>query len=436
MHQAAPTSDFGVSAPYYDHVFGTALSRSTRSAGNSAASGIVGHGMHDLFGKCRDYSRVREMIAEGACPYGQPIEERHGTEVTVEDRRVIMGGSNDYLGLSTDPRVIAAAIEATKRYGASCTGSRVLNGTLTLHLELEARLARFLGREAAVVAPTGFQTNLALAALLGRDDAVFADMANHASLVDAARLGFAQHWRYRHGDMVHLERLLAASEPDGGRLIATDGLFSMAGDVCDLRGIGKLAQRYHTRVAVDCSHDLGPMGAHGRGAPEYHGLEDRVDVVTATFSKCFGSVGGVVASDDEVIHSIRHVARSLVFSAALPPSSTGAALAALDIIETEPERRRVFEFSDRLRAGFRAIGLRTAGETPIVPVFVNEDRLCRRYWKELLTEGVFTNAVVAPGVPAGQEPIRVSVTANHTERQVDRIVEAFAAAGRTLGVVS
>lgn len=261
-------------------------------------------------------------------------------------------------------------------------------------------------------------------------------MADHASLVDAARLGFARHRRYRHSDPAHLERLLADGDPEGGRLIVTDGLFSMEGDVCELPALAELAARHRARLAVDSAHDLGLLGANGRGAAELHGLESAVDIVTGTFSKCFGSTGGVIAADRDVADFLRHHARSIVFSAALPPAAARAALAALDVIETEPElRTRVFTLAARLRAGLASAGLPAGGgDTPIIPVHVGDDHTCRRLWWELLEEGVFTGAVSAPDVPAGRELIRVCVTAIHSEAQIDRITAAFDTAARRVGL--
>ncbi|GLZ81621.1 8-amino-7-oxononanoate synthase [Actinorhabdospora filicis] len=381
--------------------------------------------MRDVFAKIQaSTTRADAMKRDRTYPYGTVLAERRGPVAVVGGREVIMASSNDYLGLSVDPRVVEGAARAARRYGASCTGAPIMNGTTGIHRELEERLAVFLGREAAVLAPSGFQANLALATLLGRGDTVFADRANHASLVDAARLGFGGHRRYRHADLGHLRRLLEATDPDCGRLIVTDGLFSMEGDVADLPALKRLAGEQGARLVVDCAHDMGLLGPNGRGTPEVQGVAP--DLVTATFSKCFGSVGGVLAGDREVVDFLRHHARSLVFSAALPPPSVGAALAALEIIESEPElRERVLGLSARLREGLRAEGFETAGDAPIVPVFVRDDERCRAMWRALLDEGVLVNAVSSPGVPVGGELVRVAVTARHTGEQVDAIVAAF-----------
>ncbi|MFP8902713.1 aminotransferase class I/II-fold pyridoxal phosphate-dependent enzyme [Streptomyces atacamensis] len=389
--------------------------------------------MADVFGKER--SALHRLVAQSASrPYYRPLTAR-GAEVELDGRTVVMAGCNDYLGLSADPRVTEAAARALRRYGVSCSGSRVLNGTLALHEELEGRLAAFVGGEAALVTTTGFQANLALAALLDERDAVFADMSNHASLVDAVRLGGAAHHRYRHRDLGHLGRLLAASEPGRGRLIVTDGMFSMEGDLCPLPGIVELARRHGARLVVDGAHDIGLLGARGRGVSEHFGLIGEVDLVTGTLSKCFGSVGGMLVGPASVVEHLRHSARSVLFSAAMPPASAAAALASLRIIESEPERRRrVFGHARRLLAGLRSLGWDTGDSTtPVVPVYVGDSRLCLRVWQELLDAGVFTNAVVAPAVARNRALIRVTPQAVHTDDHISRVLDAFARVRRGLG---
>ncbi|MCP2261478.1 8-amino-7-oxononanoate synthase [Streptoalloteichus tenebrarius] len=394
--------------------------------------------MNDVFDKCRSWDRDRPLKAAGIYPFNHPIAEvGEGTEVVVGGRRVVMAGSNDYLGLATDPRVKAGAIRAVRRFGSTCSGSRLLNGTRSLHEELEHRLAAFLGREAVVVVSTGFQTNLALAALLGPRDVVFADRHNHASLVDAVLLGSAAHRRYRHGDMAHLGRLLASADPDAGKLILTDSVFSVEGDLCDLPGVVRLAAEHGARVVLDCAHDLGLLGAHGRGAPEHYGLEAEVDLVTGTFSKSFASLGGLLAGPADVINYLRHVGRSVLFSAAMTPAAVGAAMAALDVVEQEPERRwRVLDLAEEAHNGLRALGFDTGrSATPVVPVRVGDETLCFRFWAELLDAGVFTNAFTAPAAPGGAALIRASFTATHTDAQLDRVLDAFAVVGRRLGII-
>jgi len=392
----------------------------------------------DVFAKCRAYTDVEAATVAGVYPYYRRIEEWYGAaEVRVDGRRVVMAGSNDYLGLARHPRVVAAAAEAVRRYGATCSGSRLQNGTLDLHERLEERLAAFLGRPAAVVLTTGFQTNLALAALFGRGDAVFADRENHASLVDAVRLGGATHRRYPHGGLAQLDRMLAAAGPDTGRVILTDGVFSADGGVCDLPGLVALARTHDARLFVDSGHDVGLLGKRGRGVAEHFGLEEAVDLVTVTLSKSFGSLGGAIAGPAAVIRYLRHHARSLLFAAALPPANAAAALTALDVIEAEPERRdRVLAAAARLRAGLREAGFAVAGSpSAIVPIHLSDRELCLRFWTDLLGEGVFGNAMVTPGVPPGGDLVRLSVTADHTATHVARIVAACATVAHRLGVL-
>ncbi|MEV4169177.1 aminotransferase class I/II-fold pyridoxal phosphate-dependent enzyme [Nonomuraea sp. NPDC049709] len=394
--------------------------------------------MLDPFARCRlhdDFEPVTEM---GAYPYYRAVRERLATgEVLVDGRVLVAAGSNDYLGLSTDPRLKDAACRAVRRLGTGTSGSRLVNGSLSLHEELEGRLAAFLGQEAAMVTPTGFLANLALGALVGPRDTVLADHLIHASLLDAVRLSRARLRRYRHNDLDHLARLLESGDPSGAGLILTEGMFSSTGTLGDLPGIAGLARRHGVRLALDGAHDIGLLGAGGRGAAEHFGLEDAVDLHTLAFSKCFGTTGGAVAGPGQIIVYLRHHARSMVFSAALSPASTAAALAALDIIETEPERRhRALVAAARLRADLSGLGFETGtSETTIIPVHVGDILLCCRLWRELFDEGVFATAMVPPSVPAGRALIRVSATALHTDAQLDRIVTAFAAAGRRLGLI-
>ncbi|HEY1417733.1 MAG TPA: pyridoxal phosphate-dependent aminotransferase family protein, partial [Myxococcaceae bacterium] len=358
--------------------------------------------MRDVFDKCPAFKDDKIAKAAGLYPYFRPIEASHGsTEVDIEGRRVIMVGSNNYLGLAGDPRVKEAALDAIRRFGTTCSGSRLLNGTLILHEELESRLAKFLNREAALACSTGFQTNVAtVSAILGRHDIVFTDRQNHASLVDGVRLGFAEEKRYRHNDMAHLEALLEGADPEAGKIIITDGVFSMEGDLCNLPKIVELAQKYRARVMTDDAHSMGVLGTHGRGTAEYFGLEAQTDLVMGTFSKSFASLGGVIAGPYDVINFIKHRARPVVFSASMTPASVASALKALDIIEAEPQRRtRLLDIAEKMHNGFRAMGFDTGvSVTPVVPVLVGDQVKCFRFWKALFEAGVFTNPVIPPAV--------------------------------------
>jgi 8-amino-7-oxononanoate synthase len=395
--------------------------------------------MRDVFDKCGAFKDDKIAKAAGLYPYFRPIEASHAsTEVDIEGRRVIMVGSNNYLGLAGDPRVKEAALEATRRFGTTCSGSRLLNGTLILHEELEARLAKFLGREAALACSTGFQTNVAtVSCILGRHDTVFTDRQNHASLVDGVRLGFAEEKRYRHNDMAHLEALLEGADPETGKIIITDGVFSMEGDLCNLPKIVELAQRFRARVMTDDAHAMGVLGEHGRGTAEYFGLEAQTDLVMGTFSKSFASLGGVIAGPSEVINFIKHRARPVVFSAAMTPASVASALKALDIIEAEPQRRaRLLDIAEKMHNGFRSMGYDTGvSVTPVVPVLVGDQVKCFRFWKALFEAGVFTNPVIPPAVEPGHALLRTSYMATHTDAQLDRVLEQFEKIGRRMGII-
>ncbi|MGW0808639.1 aminotransferase class I/II-fold pyridoxal phosphate-dependent enzyme [Nonomuraea sp. NPDC002799] len=393
--------------------------------------------MGDAFSKCQTVTTPDGEVVD-VHPFYRAIDERLADgRVRIDGRTVLMAGSNDYLSLSRDPRLQAAAIEAVRSLGVGNSGSRPANGTLALHELLESRLAGFLGMEAVMVVSTGYQANLALHPLFGPNDALFADRQVHASVIDATLLGQAPLRRYRHNDMGHLGRLLDAAAPGAGRVILTEGMFSLNGDLCDLPATVELARRYDARLIVDSAHDVGLLGPGGRGVTEHFGHPAAVDVQTLTFSKCFGTLGGAVAGPRHVIDHLRHHARPALFSASLPAPCAAAALTALDIIAAEPERRqRVLAGARWMRATLAGLGFDTsAGFTPAIPVPVRDARLCLRLWTELFDEGVFTNAMIPPGVPEGKALIRLSVTADHTEADLARIAEAFAAAGRRLGLV-
>jgi 8-amino-7-oxononanoate synthase len=381
-----------------------------------------------LFDKCRQFTRAREIAALGVYPYFHPIEASEAAAVVIGGRRLVMIGSNNYLGLTQDPRVKEAAVRAVEKYGSGCTGSRFLNGTLDLHVELEDRLARFMRKDAALTMSTGFQVNLGvISTLVGKDDLVFCDRENHASIFDGCRLAFGRVRKYRHNDMEDLERQLAHAPREQGKLIVTDGVFSMRGDVCDLPRIVDLAEAYGAQVMVDDAHGVGVLGANGRGTAEHFGVEDRVDLVMGTFSKSLASLGGFIAGREDVVHYIKHHARALIFSAAITPASAASALAALDILEREPERRaRLWRNANRAKSGLKKLGYEVgATESVIVPVAVGEMLDTFRFWKALFDAGVFTNPVIPPAVPEGEGIIRTSYMATHSEEDLDRVVEVF-----------
>ncbi|GIM90643.1 aminotransferase class I/II-fold pyridoxal phosphate-dependent enzyme [Paractinoplanes toevensis] len=371
------------------------------------------------------------LKAHGVDAYYRAAAERTGdSHVVIDGRKVLMAGSGDYLGLSTDPRVTEAAVAALRRFGTGVAGSRVLNGSLDLHEELEARMAAFLGQEAAAVTAVGFLANLALSALLGRDDTAFADARNHASLVDATRLGWGKVRTYR--DLDQLRSRLAAAPAGGGRLIITDGAFSMEGNVADLRGLRGLADEYGAKLIVDSAHDMGVLGPHGAGLASVHGVP--VDLVTGSLSKAFGSVGGVLAGPAPYVRYLRSNARSVLFSTAMPPASVAATLAALSIISAEPSRRtHALDLAEGLHNGLRALGYDTRpSTTPIVPVRFPSMAEAGAFWAGLFEAGVFTNLV---GPPAAADPmIRLALTANHDDTHLATVLTAFDEVGCRLGV--
>ncbi|WP_170223205.1 aminotransferase class I/II-fold pyridoxal phosphate-dependent enzyme [Nonomuraea turkmeniaca] len=399
--------------------------------------------MIDVFTRCRPHEAFEYGRRRGIVPHYRVVQERPAAgEVVIDGRTLIMAGSGDYLALAADPRVKEAACRAIGTWGLSTGGARASSGSTVLHEELEARLAAFLGRPAAMVLASGYLANLTLAALVGRDDLVFADALIHASLVDALLVSQARLRRYRHNEIEHLESLLARADQDRGAqdrgaLIVTEGMFSPTGGLCDLPGIAKAASRHGVRVVMDSAHDAGVMGAHGRGAAEHYGLESAVDVQTVPFSKSFGTIGGAVAGPEEVIVHLRHHARAMVFSAALPPASAAATLAALDIITDEPERRqRVLATATEIGDELTGMGFRILHSgTPIVAVHIGDTLPCYLFWNELFNQGVFTTAMIPPSVPEGQALIRLGLTAAHTDAQAERILSAFATAGRVMHLI-
>jgi len=393
----------------------------------------------DLFDKCHQFTIAREAIAAGIYPYFTVLDDNsEGTEVVIRGRKVIMIGSNNYLGLTTDPRVRQAAIEATRKYGTSCTGSRFLNGTLELHVEAERRLARFVGKEAALVFSTGMQTNLGtISALVDRDDVVIVDKEDHASIYDGCRLALGEMKRFVHNDMASLEKVLQSCPDSAGKLIAVDGVFSMGGDIAPLPEIAALCKKYGARLMVDDAHSIGVLGDHGRGTANHFGLTDQVDLIMGTFSKSFASLGGFIAGDDVVMHYVQHHARSFMFSASMPAANVAAVLAVLDIMEKEPERiERLWHNSEKMRAGFKALGFDTGqSTTPVIPIMIGDDMKTVFAWNALFKAGVYTNTVLPPAVPPNGSLLRTSYMATHTDEQLDRVLDIFATVGKELGLI-
>jgi 8-amino-7-oxononanoate synthase len=391
----------------------------------------------DIFEKCSRFDKAKELISQGIYPYFRVIESAQDPEIMMNGRRMIMIGSNNYLGLTNHPKVKAAAIEAIKKYGTGCAGSRFLNGTLTIHVDLEENLARFIRKEAALIFSTGFQVNLGvISALVGKDDVVIIDKMDHASIIDGCRLSFGEVKKFRHNDMNDLERLLSGYESKD-KLIVVDGVFSMEGDIAHLPEIIALAKKYGARVMVDDAHGIGVLGQTGRGTAEHFGLEDEVDLIMGTYSKSLASIGGFIAGSAEVIHYIKHVARSLIFSASPPPASVASVSAALDIIENEPERREaLWRNTNKMFKGFTELGFEVGpSQTPIIPVVVGENEDAFIMAMMLQEEGIFANVAVSPAVPNGRALIRTSYMATHTEEQLDHVLMAFEKVGKRIGII-
>lgn len=391
----------------------------------------------DLFEKCFKFTRAKELMAAGLYPYFRIIESAQDPEVVIKGKKMIMVGSNNYLGLTSHPKVKEACIEAVRKYGSGCAGSRFLNGTLDIHVQLEEKLARFIRKEAALVFSTGFQVNLGvIAALVGKDDLVIIDKMDHASIIDGCRLTYGGVKKYRHNDMADLERVLQQHD-DKSKIIIVDGVFSMEGDICNLPKVVELAKAYGARLMVDDAHGVGVLGKTGRGTAEHFGLEKDVDLIMGTYSKSLASIGGFIAGSAEVIHYIKHFARALIFSASPPPASVAAVSAALDIIESEPERiDQLWKNTHKMLKGFRDLGFEIGpSETPIIPVIVGESKIAFKAAMMLQEEGVFVNVAISPAVPEGHALIRTSYMATHTEEQLDRVLAAFEKVGKALGLI-
>jgi len=393
--------------------------------------------MH-VFAKCENFTAAADLRAAGLYPYFQRIEASHDTEVMIDGHRKVMIGSNNYMGLTHDPRILEAAKAALDKYGSGNTGSRFLNGNLDIHDQLEDELAAFVGKEAGLVFSTGYQTNLGtIGALVGRGDTVYLDKFDHACIQDGARLGFGDVQRFRHEDQDQLEHLLSSTREDRGKLIVVDGVYSMEGDIADLPAFTALAKKYDAGLIVDDAHSLGVLGPTGAGTAEHFGLTDEVDIITGTFSKSLASIGGFIGANAEIVDYLRNNARALIFSASIPPASVATVLKALEIIRTEPERReRLWTNTHKMMDGLRSIGFDIGPTgTPIVPIKIGPMNKTFQIWKVLFEEGVFTNPVVPPAVPEGSSCLRTSYMATHTDDQLDFVLETLERVGKQFGVV-
>ena len=392
----------------------------------------------DVFEKCiKIYKQTSELKRTGYYFFFRKLESPQDSEVIINGKRVIMIGSNNYLGLTNHPLVKEAAIKAIEKYGIGCAGSRFLNGTLEIHEELEEKLARFFRKEAALVFATGYQTNLgAISALLGRNDVAIIDKYDHASIIDGCRLSFGKVKKFRHNNIKDLEQTLQQTKGKG-QLIIVDGVFSMEGDIADLPNIVKLAKTYGARVMVDDAHAVGVLGAGGRGTAEHFGLENEVDLIMGTYSKSLAAIGGFVAGSIEVINFIKHIGRSMIFSASLPPALVASVSTALDIIEEEPQLRvQLWKNTHKMLQGYKELGFDTGtSETPIVPIIIGDSMKVYGMCRLLFENGIFVNPAVSPAVPPGRELLRTSYMATHTEQQLDKVLDAFAKVGKQMGLI-
>ena len=392
----------------------------------------------DIFQKVYDYDTVDKAKASGLYPYFRVIESDQDAEVIMNGKKVLMLGSNSYLGLTNHPYVKERAIKAIEKYGTGCAGSRFLNGTLDIHIELEEKLAKLVGKEKALVFATGYQANLGgISAIANqKGDIIITDKLDHASIIDGVRLSFAKMVRYNHADMKHLEKVLQQYK-DEPKVIITDGIFSMDGDIAKLPEMVALAKKYDARLIVDDAHSIGVLGEKGGGTAEHFGLTDDVDMIIGTFSKSLASVGGFVAGDAKVMEYVQHNARSLIFSASLPPGSAGSVLGALEIMEQEPERiKKLWDNTHFMMDGLKSLGFNIGdAETPIIPVIIGDDMKTFAMWKKLQDENIFVNPTVPPAVQKGQSLIRTSYMATHTKAQLERALEAFKKCGKELGII-
>ncbi|MBP5217947.1 MAG: aminotransferase class I/II-fold pyridoxal phosphate-dependent enzyme [Bacteroidales bacterium] len=389
---------------------------------------------NDLFGR---YTLADEVKAKGIYPYYRPIESGQDPVVRMDGKSVLMFGSNSYLGLSDDPRLKEAAIEAIRKYGTSCSGSRFLNGTLDIHLELEEKLAKLVGKEEAVTFSTGFQTNLGVVSLGTRDGYIFLDSYDHASIIDGSRLSFSKVFKFSHNDLDSLEEKLQRVEYNSPKLIVVDGIYSMSGDIAPLPGILDLAEQYNAAVMVDDAHSLGVLGDHGRGTADYFGVTDRVDLIMGTFSKSFGSLGGFIAGSRNMLNYIRHNSRSLIFSASMPPANVAATIKAIDIMLSEPERiEHLWEITDFAHREFVRRGFDIGvTQSPIFPLYVRDTEKCLTAVRDALEDGVFITPVIPPAVPPDSVIIRFALMATHTREQVEEGIDKMERIFRRLEII-
>ena len=391
----------------------------------------------DLFEKCRTYSRASDVQEIGLYPYFLPLAESEGTIAEHDGKKLIMCGSNNYLGLTTHPEVQEAARKAIDRFGSSCTGSRFLNGTLELHEQLERELAEWIQKDTALVFSTGMQVNLGtISSLVARKEYIVLDRDDHASIVDGARLSFGDMIRYRHNDMSDLEGKLSRLPLEAGKLIVVDGLYSMEGDIAPLPEIIPLCKEFNARLMVDDAHAVGVLGG-GRGTAAHFGVTDDVDLIMGTFSKSFASIGGYIAGDEDVIHFIKHNARSLIFSASIPGPNAAAALAALNIMKREPERiARVNQIAEKMRQEYKSLGFDIGNSvTPVIPIIIGDVTLTLKTWKALMDNGVFVNPIVSPATPPGRDLLRTSYMATHTDEQLEQVLTIFEKVGKELKII-
>jgi 8-amino-7-oxononanoate synthase len=395
----------------------------------------------DLFKKCYEFTRADEVKALGLYPYFRPIEENEGPVVQIEGRKIIMAGSNNYLGLTAHPKVKEAAQRALEKYGTGCSGSRYLTGTLDLHIELEERLAKFFNSEAVLLFSTGYQTAQGiLPTLVQRGEYIVSDKDNHACIVAGnlmAKGATAEFVRYKHNDMDDLERVIKKLPEEAGKLIVSDGVFSTGGEIVNLPRLNQIAKEYNARILIDDAHSVGVIGKGGRGTASEFNLEKDIDMTMGTFSKTFASLGGFVAGEERVINYLKHHSPALIFSASPTPASVAAALAALDVLEAEPERvTRLIDNANYMREGLKCSGFNVInGRTAIVPVIIGSDEVAFKMWRMLYDAGVFVNVFISPGVPPGRQMMRTSYMATHEKEHLDAIIEIFTDTGKKLGLI-